>query len=251
MRSPLAAPLVLGMAIVVSAACAPALGGDGFYLCARTGRCPTTAPYCHPDGFCRIAPPTTGDAGADAGGEDAGTVSYDDCTDTPCAASGEECYRFAILDLADAGYCTHACATDAECPPYMGADSVCGPTGLCLRGCTGRSDCPDPFECISGRWGETARLSAACADQQLYAPLSQYDICATDTECVRPFECIGGRCLRHCGAAAPRCSELERCETTTPDGAVCLFKCGAAADIGCDALTEIACAGGACRPTSW
>jgi len=244
----IAVALVLTAAIGLVAACTPTLGGDGFYRCSRVGRCPTTAPYCHPDGFCR-ALPSAGDAGTDTGSEDAGWANpYLECTDR-CVATDEQCFAFAIPDFGAAGYCTRACTTDAECPPYLGAQSACGPTGVCVRGCTGAADCADPFECVSGRWSEAGPLTAACVGLNLYAPLSQYEACTTDARCERPLECIDGHCLRHCGAESS-CSLLEICFPTAMNGDVCLFECGLTPE-DCDTATSATCVGSVCRPMSW
>lgn len=241
------AHVALGIALAILGACAPTLEGDGFYRCGRTGRCPPSAPYCDPGGFCRVAPPSA-DAGSDSGDDAGWAEPYVDCTDT-CAAPGE-CDALTIDGIGTAGYCTRPCTMDSECPPYRGALSACGPAGRCVRGCTGESDCPAPFECISGRWSSGGTLSSACGGIALYAPLSQYENCATDDNCERPLECIHGRCLRHCGPTAPSCSEIEYCDTTPADGAVCLFACDGAPEICADSF-ETVCDVRVCRPTSW
>ncbi len=242
------------LVVVALSACAPTLGGDGFYRCSREGRCPSSAPYCHPDGFCRVGPAALGDAGADAevdaGAPDLGWADpYADCIDS-CTAADEVCYSLSIPTIGTAGYCTRACTTDAECPAYRGAPSACGPAGKCVRGCAGPSDCPDPFECISGRWAADGSLSTACGGQELYAPFSEYDACATTDSCERPLECVDGRCLRHCGDASPRCSELEFCGSSPSASAVCLFACDLDATA-CNSTFQTACDGRVCQPASW
>ena len=224
--------------------------GDGYYGCARSRQCPSSAPICGSDGLCHSSA-IDGGASIDApGSPDAGPspLLYENCigmrADMACQAP-DVCYYDTIIATSNAGYCTRACTADTDCPAYDGATSACV-MGRCARGSTGSADCPDTFGSTTGRW-EDGRALRLCVDLTL-AEANWYDTCAIDGDCERPLSCVNGYCLRACTTQGDCVQDLEICVSSTTGGhRACLYQCSGPSD--CSA-GSICTAAGACRPDS-
>ena len=236
-------------------ACAPSLGGDGYYACTR-GSCPASAPVCGTDGRCHALGHDGGstalDGGADGGalddaGPDAATpLTYATCNGTvPGACGADLCYYEASTGFDPEGYCTRSCTTDTECPAYRGSASACI-DGHCARGCAGDSDCPISLACTTGRWRDDVALRL-CVTIDAADPGS-YELCTTDLNCPRPLSCIGGSCLRPCTTSAQCVSGLETCVVSMAGPSGCLDTCTDVTD--CDFLGDMLCTSHACRPSA-
>jgi hypothetical protein len=226
--------------------------GDGFYRCARSGQCPSSAPVCGTDGLCHAS-------GADAGvpndaptSPDAGPspLVYENCigmrADMACNAP-DVCYYDTVIATSYAGYCSRACTTDTDCPPYDGAPSACV-HGRCARGSTGSADCPDTFGSTTGRW-EDSRALRLCVDLDI-AEANWYNTCAIDGDCERPLSCVNGYCLRACTTQGDCIQDLEVCVASATGAHGCLYQCSGTSE--CTTLSATCGAGGGCHPRpSW
>lgn len=237
----------------VTSGCAPALGGDGYYGCARGGSCPSSAPVCGADGRCHAVGTDAGAADAasteDAMHADTGSpLSFAACDGTVAGACGADtCYFEAQGGLDHVGYCTRSCTTHDDCPAYQGSTSACV-NGRCARGCSGDFDCPESLACASGRWRDDLAVSV-CATIDDADPGS-YEACTTDASCPRPLSCVGGACLRPCTTSTDCITGLETCTTSGAGPRACLYTCADVTE--CELLGDMICASHVCRPTpSW
>jgi hypothetical protein len=240
--------LSLSFALALSS-CA-SLQGDGYYSCARGGHCPSSAPVCGADGLCHAAGVDAGvvpDTGTtvDGGAVDTNPppLAYDACNgDTPGTCAPGTCYYDPDLGATNDGYCTRSCASDAECPSFGGASSLCV-MGQCVRGCHSASDCTDVLACASGRWtdGSSVRLCSTL----VAAEANWYQMCEIDADCDRPLSCVNHYCLRSCASSGDCVPDLEICITSQAGARGCLYMCSGAAD--CNTL-DGQCMGGGCHP---
>jgi hypothetical protein len=244
------AVVVVGTLAIALLGCA-SLQGDGYYGCARSGRCPSSAPVCGSDGLCHTSAVDANvvDAGAvDAPAVDAFVppLAYEPCDgDTPGTCGAGACYYDMDPTFTHDGYCSRACTIDAECPAHRGLASACI-GGTCVRGCTDAT-CSSSLTCAAGRW-EVPGVVALCVtfDQ---AVGTFYDPCTSDGDCPRPLSCIGGSCLRPCTASTDCVSELETCVASAAGPRACLLTCTTFAD--CDPFGT-SCTSRSCRPdASW
>lgn len=227
--------------------------GDGYYGCARGGRCPSTAPICGTDGLCHTSASASDAGTSDTGASDVGTsdaglppLTYPSCVGGTAGVCGSDtCYYDPVLGSSNDGYCTRHCSSDAECPAFNGAPSMCL-RGQCARGCTGTADCTDGLACSPGRWqdGTTLRLCVSLVD----AEANWYSTCVIDGDCERPLSCINGICLRPCTTPGDCVSFLEACVSASFGGhRGCLYECSAPSD--CTTLDGV-CTSGSCHPSA-
>ena len=256
------ASLALGLVLV--AGCVPPLAGDGFYRCAREGRCPASAPFCGADGLCHVRPMDGSDVSTVDGGADVSIdapigpppISFRNCQVMSDCDPGELCHRDTDpTSHVVSGFCTRACLDNTDCPMFAGVGSSCigaMPAGVCLRPCTGASDCVFPLLCTMGGWGMgTGPMMCGTFDDAF--PLPYYEACSIDANCPHPLRCLGGRCLRECSMPTACVFGVEGCATGPGGVHACLENCDAS-PTDCDLVSAATCVGSSpalCRPSGW
>ncbi|MEZ4287500.1 MAG: hypothetical protein R3A47_05020 [Polyangiales bacterium] len=218
-------------------------------------------PSCYYDYECRtdevcntntgLCDPANGGGGGGGGGNGTQTIGATCTDDSQCVGSADKlCASEALYGFPD-GYCTDACATDADC----GAGNTCY-NGYCFVGCDSADLCRPTYSCID------ANEDGSIADDGMCMPSCYFDyecregeVCNTQTGLCDPANGGGGGGGTTDSKVGGACTADTNCDANGfcvaesngfPGGYCTIFDCTTNADCGTGNLCLTTTNGSAC-----